>query len=288
MRTLVNSSERRTVAPEVQLRRHRHEVHVGGVVGVQRADIAPVRLPAGLRIHERIGKGAVALDEAGNDVAAEVMLRTRGVGVLVQLLEQEARVEHVNAHRAQRHVAAPRHGRRLGRLLDEGTDAQVLVDPHHAKTDGVLQRHLETAHRDIRPACHVRRQHGAVIHLVDVVAGQDQHVLGVVRRDDVEVLPHGIRRAGVPGGLQALLGRQQFHELAELSAQMPPAALDVQDQRVRLVLRQNADAPDAGIHAVGKRKIDDAVLAAERHGGLGAPQRELLQPAAAPAGQHQG
>ena len=148
-------------------------------------------------------------------------------------------------------------------------------------------RHLEAAHGHVGLARHVRRQHRAVVHLVDVVAGQDQHVLGVVGRDDVQVLPHRIGGAGVPGGLQPLLGRQQLHELAELAAQLTPAALDVQQQRVRLVLREHADAADARVDAVGQRKVDDAELAAEGHRRLGPPQGELFQAAAAPAGQDQ-
>jgi hypothetical protein len=87
------------------------------------------------------------------------------------------------------------------------------------------------------------RDHGAVVHLVDVVAGQDEHVFRIVVADDVQVLEHGIGGAGVPGGLgHALLRRPQLHELAELAAQEAPALLDVQDQRVGLVLGQHADA----------------------------------------------
>jgi hypothetical protein len=57
---------------------------------------------------------------------------------------------------------------------------------------------------------------------------------------------------------------------------------------VRLVLRRHADAADAGIERVGQREIDDARLAAEIDGGLGAPVGQFLQAAAAPARQHIG
>ena len=56
---------------------------------------------------------------------------------------------------------------------------------------------------------------------------------------------------------------------------------------MRLVLRGDADAADAGVDAVGQREVDDAELAAERHRRLGAPVGELLQPAAAAPGQDQ-
>jgi hypothetical protein len=43
---------------------------------------------------------------------------------------------------------------------------------------------------------------------------------------------------------------------------------------------------DTGIDAVGQHEIDDAELAAERDSGLGAPIGQLIQAAAAAAGQH--
>ena len=43
---------------------------------------------------------------------------------------------------------------------------------------------------------------------------------------------------------------------------------DVLVEQQRLVLRQDTDCVDAGIDAVGEREINDAVLAAERNGGL--------------------
>ena len=84
-----------------------------------------------------------------------------------------------------------------------------------------------------------------------------------------------------------LLRRHQVDELLHAAVEEAPAALDVADQAVRLVLRGDADAPNAGVHAVGQREIDDAELAAERNGRLGAPVGELLQPAAASARENQ-
>ena len=115
------------------------------------------------------------------------------------------------------------------------------------------------------------RKHGAVIHLVHVIARQDQHEARIVAANDVYILVHRVGGAGVPRGLDPLLRRQQLHELAELAAQEAPALLDVQQQGVGLVLRQHADAADAGVHAVGQGEVYDAEFAAEGNGGLGAP-----------------
>src|SRR6185503_17923700 len=85
----------------------------------------------------------------------------------------------------------------------------------------------------------------------------------------------------------ALLRRQHLHVLVEARAvEEAPAALDVADEAVRLVLGADVDAADARIDAVGEREIDDAELAAEGHRGLGAPIRELLEARSAPARQH--
>src|SRR6185436_865053 len=62
-----------------------------------------------------------------------------------------------------------------------------------------------------------------------------------------------------------------------------PAALDVLDQRVRLVLRHDRDAADAGVDAVRKHEIDDAELTAERRRRLATVIGQVLEALAAPA-----
>ena len=52
-----------------------------------------------------------------------------------------------------------------------------------------------------------------------------------------------------------------------------------------LILGENTHGLNAGVYAVGKGKIDDAVLAAERHRGLGEVPRQYAQSAALAAGK---
>lgn len=135
---------------------------------------------------------------------------------------------------------------------------------------------------------HVRGEHLAVVHFIDVVAGQDQDVFRLVYAQDIQVLIDSVGRAFVPALLvDPLLRRQQLDELVELAAQETPAALDVLDQAVRLVLGDHADAADARVDAIGQREIDDAKLAAERHGRLGAPVGEMFQTATTATRQDQ-
>src|SRR5262249_37438311 len=67
-----------------------------------------------------------------------------------------------------------------------------------------------------------------------------------------------------------------------------PADADVSVQRGRTVLGQDPDVEDAGVHTVGEREVDDAVLARERHRRLGAALGQQAQPRAETAGQDEG
>src|SRR5690606_3568221 len=102
--------------------------------------------------------------------------------------------------------------------------------------------------------------------------------------DHLDVLKHGVRRAGIPALTFALLRRPELDVLVELGAQEAPALNDVLNQRVGLVLRQHADPPDAGVDAVRQWEIDVAVLTAERQRRLAVPARERPETGAVAAG----
>ena len=130
-------------------------------------------------------------------------------------------------------------------------------------------------------------QHVRVIHLVDVVAGQDDKVFRAGGAEDVEVLEHGVGGAAIPGRLvEPLLRRQQVEKFAHFRAQKRPAHLQMAQQAVRLVLGQDGNAAHARIEAVRQGEVDDAELAAKKHRRLGAPVGQLLEAAAASAGEN--
>jgi hypothetical protein len=64
--------------------------------------------------------------------------------------------------------------------------------------------------------------------------------------------------------------------------------LDVSNQRIGFVLRENADLTDIGIDAVGQWKIDNTKLAAKWNRRLGPPVGHLLESGTATTGQNQG
>src|SRR4029077_19806956 len=128
----------------------------------------------------------------------------------------------------------------------------------------------------------------AVVHLVDVVPGEHQHVLRPVRDDQLDVLVHGVRGTAIPDRTELLLRGDDLDELPELSAQVPPAVLHVLNQRLGLVLSEDGDLADTGVHAVRQHEVDDAELAAERRGRFAAVRRQVAEPLTAPAGHDDG
>ena len=88
----------------------------------------------------------------------------------------------------------------------------------------------------------VEAQHLRVVHLVDVIARQHDHVARVLAHDRVEVLVDRVGRALIPVLADALLRRQDLDELAELLRDDAPAHADVPVERQRLVLRGDEDA----------------------------------------------
>ena len=96
-------------------------------------------------------------------------------------------------------------------------------------------------------------------------------MLGLLGADGVDVLVDGVGGALVPGLGDALHGGEDLDELAELVGDDgPPAFADVAVERERLVLGEDVDVAEVGVDAVGEGDVDDAVLAGEGNGRLGA------------------
>ncbi len=127
-------------------------------------------------------------------------------------------------------------------------------------------------------------QHLAVIHFVDVVAGENDGVVGTLAADGIDILVNGVRGAEIPTGGDAHLRRQDFDEVAESHQRRPPQT-NMAVQAERLVLRENENAAQVAIDAIGQRDVDDAVNAAERDGGFGAVAGERPKPLPLAAGQ---
>ena len=110
-----------------------------------------------------------------------------------------------------------------------------------------------------------------------MVAGKNQHVLGLLGADGINILINRVGRALIPLVADPLHGRQDFDELAHLAAQNVPAFADMAVERERLVLGEDVNAAQVGVQAVGKRDVDDAIDAAESDCGLGPIASERIK-----------
>ena len=141
--------------------------------------------------------------------------------------------------------------------------------------------------RDVGAALDVRLDHLAEVHPVEVIAGEDQVVVGVVVLEVARGLAHRVGRALEPvGAVGRLLGGEDFDEAVREDVE-PVGLRDVPVERRRVELRQHEDALEAGVQAVADRDVDQPVLAADRDRRLGAHVRERKEARAAAAAEDQ-
>ena len=175
----------------------------------------------------------------------------------------------------------------LGQLLDKTDDAAVSVHRHHAEAAGLLAGHFQAGDRDIGALVAMLAQHQLIIHFVDMVARQDDHIFRSMAFDDVDILEHRIGGAFIPLGLgDALRSRQHVEAFVALGPQEVPALLQMADQGMGFVLGGDADAANTGVDRIGQCEVDDARLAAEIDRRFGAAFGQFGQTAAAAARQH--
>ena len=132
----------------------------------------------------------------------------------------------------------------------------------------------------------MRADHVAVIHLVDVVASENQDIFRIGFLDAVNVLIDGVGGALVPVFVDALLRRQHLDVFTKFAAEETPPRHDVPIQAPGLVLRQHQHTAQVAVNAVGKGEIDDPVEAAKGHRRFGAIAGEWIEPSALAAGQN--
>src|SRR5699024_10953956 len=103
-----------------------------------------------------------------------------------------------------------------------------LVHVHDAEAGRLRPGHFHDGDGAGGPGGLVALHHLGVVHLVDVVAGQDHHILRVIQVDEPDVLIDGVGGALVPGAaLAAHIGRQDV-DAAGGAVQVPGhAAADV-------------------------------------------------------------
>jgi hypothetical protein len=111
----------------------------------------------------------------------------------------------------------------------------------------------------------MRFQHQVVIHLVELVAGEDQGVFEIVLQEMVHTLPYGIGRALVPGLVaHGLFSGKDIHKGRTEKTEMI-GVLDMLVQGGRIELRQDKHALDLRIDTVGYRDVNQTILTRNRN-----------------------
>ena len=146
--------------------------------------------------------------------------------------------------------------------------------------------HRHGGDRHVGRRLDVRDDHVLEVHPVQLVAGEDQHVLDARLLDVAEVLPHGVGRALVPGGVvERLLGGQHLDETAVERVEGVRRA-DVAVQADRVELRQHVAAVQAAVDAVRQGDVDQTIFSGHRNRGLGTVLGQRIQPRALSAAEH--
>jgi hypothetical protein len=156
-------------------------------------------------------------------------------------------------------------------------DAALLVHLQDAEGVGLVRGHRSHRHRHVRHLPAVTLHELAVVHLVELVAGEDQGLLPAVRLQVAQALPDGVGRALVPVRIVLrLLRGQDGHESGREQVELVGEA-DVFVQALRVELGEDEHPAQARIQAVADGDVDQPVFARDGDRGLGALQREREQ-----------
>src|SRR5229473_1873381 len=259
---------------QIENGRDADEIHVRFVVGIEGANIAPVESVLGVFVDEVIGKDAVLGNDARKNVLAKVVAGLGILGVREEDRNQQVRIEDVDAHRS---IAMSRAMRRLLRdcgLLLKADDAPILVGFNHTELLGSQGGgYFDGCDGDVGAGVAVLLEHAAVIHFVDVIAGEDKNEFRALAADGVDVLVDRVGGALIPLLRDAHLRREDFDVVAE-AGERRPASANVAVKAESLVLGEDENAAEIRIDAVREGDVDDAIESAERNSGFGAVASE--------------
>src|SRR5712672_2686194 len=123
----------------------------------------------------------------------------------------------------------------------------VGVHVHNAEAIGIFGGNLNCGKSDVGGGIHVLLQHEAVIHFVDVVAGENQYVPRLLGADGINVLVNRVSGALIPLIADALHGGEHLDELSHFTTDDIPPFANVTVQRKSFVLGEDVDAAQVGV-----------------------------------------
>ena len=189
----------------------------------------------------------------GHYLAVGAILFTVGIlGIFHQRRQQHVGVEEINAH------GSVDHGRIEGRAQVGGLGLFLETDHfasaayfHHPEAGHFIRTNRQRSQGYVGAGIVVVLEHQPVVHFVNVVAGENEHMLRLLRADGVDVLVNRIRGTHIPIGADPLHRRQDLNKLAQfLGDNTGPALADMAVERERLVLGEDVDPAQVGVDAV--------------------------------------
>jgi hypothetical protein len=255
---------------EVEDRGNADKVHVGFVVGIDSADIAPVEGFATVLIDKVVGVDAMLGKDARKNVFAEIVGGFGIFGISEKDGNKKLGIKNVDAHGGVAMRGLVRRTLGFGGLFLKTDDAPVLVDLDHTELlGGFLDGKFERGDSDVSARVGVLLEHLGVIHFVDVVTGEDEDEFGTLATDGVNVLVNSVGGALVPLLGNAHLGGKNFDEFTE-AHERRPTGTDVARKAQGFVLGESEDTTKTGVDAIGESNVDDAIESAKRNSGFGA------------------
>jgi hypothetical protein len=126
----------------------------------------------------------------------------------------------------------------------------------------------------------------AIVHAVQVIAGQDEHVLWFAAANAVDLTAH---RVGCPlaptCACRRFIGCQDLDRAAGKDVKLV-GAVHVAMERSRERLGQDKDARNARVDTVADRDVDQAELAADGHRRLASRSGQRVQVCLSPEPKH--
>ncbi len=123
--------------------------------------------------------------------------------------------------------------------------------------------------------------HGGIIHVIDMIPGNDQDLLRVIAAQIIHILSQGIGRPFIPVRILFTgMGRQNFDPPVPAFEIPGLSRTDMTHQRKGFVLGQDPNPFQARIHNIAHGKIDNPIISAEWDGRLGPGFDQDVQPAA--------
>ena len=149
-----------------------------------------------------------------------------------QRLPERLPVEYINTHGSQ--IAAGMRG-----LLLKVHDSSVLVSDHDPETARLFLRDRHDSDSYFCIVFLMEIQHRFVIHLIDMITGQNKHIIGVVALHICEILIDCVRGSRVPVRVRDLLIRRQYRDSSHILIEVPrDSDPDVRIQPQRHILCQ--------------------------------------------------